>query len=95
MSTLVWIATIILLLIVISVAVILFVKTPKSKAGIHILAITPLLLGVAYNMVLPEEILFTSDSTSIFFRTVIPFMSVILALPLVIKANKEIKKKEQ
>ncbi|MDL4839410.1 hypothetical protein [Aquibacillus rhizosphaerae] len=94
MTTFGFVTIVIILLIILSAAIILFVKTPTSKVRTHMLAITPLLLGVAYIWLLPDDLLYTNDSTSTFFSTVIPIGCIVFSLPLIIKAKKEIKNKE-
>lgn len=89
-----WAAVSILILMILLATVKMFVDTPKSKLGKHILAMTPILLGIFFIFVLPRDTLYLTETMSNFVRTIIPFVCIVISIPLVYKANKEIKKEQ-
>lgn len=83
---------IILFLTMISVVVKMFVQTPESDVNKRILAVTPIIIAVLFVLLMPKDLVYINETVSSLLRTFIPFVGMAFALPLILKANKEIRK---
>lgn len=84
-----WITICILVLIILSIVIKMFVSTPESKEGKHILAVMPILLGLFFTFLMPKNFLFVNESVSTFTNMIIPVFCLTISLPLVYKAKKK------
>ena len=86
------ISIIILIFIMILAVIIMFKQAPKGDFNKRILALTPIIVGILFSMLIPESLLSMNKALSSFIKMIIPFIGAAFSLPLILKAKKEIEK---
>lgn len=86
-----WIVIAFIFVSIASAAITLYWKTPQSHFLKRLFAITPILIGM-FLLTVPKTLLVTKSTGVLSFNigTVMPFICMFCALPLVIKVNKNI-----
>ncbi|MBO1004539.1 hypothetical protein [Pseudogracilibacillus auburnensis] len=92
MSIIGLVSIIVLILIMILAVIIMFKQAPKGDFNKRILALTPIIVGVLFSLLIPESFLSMDKALSSFIKMVIPFIGAAFSLPLILKAKREMEK---